>query len=855
MTDLAALVVRMQADNSAYVKALDQATQRLNSFSKEQDEALGKLGEKIAEAFAIDKIVEFGVSTIESLASLDKMSQSAGIAVEELSSLRLAAAASGISQEELGTSFKKLNVALSDAAGSATGKAGVAFRALGIDVKNADGSLKSVSQALPEIANKFQASADGPAKAAIAVALFGKAGTDMIPTLNQGSAGLDRFKQSAQDAGIVITDELAKSAEEASQKFAVLKAQVVDGFGAQLATKLLPSLIALEDQMSSTGGKATILGNAADIVVGVLKTMVVVPVAIIGTLKSLVEAFQGLETAFVHLSTFQWSKIGDDIASGLGDAWSTLKSTFSFSSATVMAGLGDQKKAVDDLADVVMDPRWKKALIDPSVITEMDKADAGLKKFADGLKAQSQSFGLGEVAMVKFRLTTGQLAEDLKNAGAAGKQAAVDAVASANTLQTKKDDKTVQDYTAKIGEQIAAFGQGTLAAAAYKLSTGAIGEALTRLGVKGTEARNSILALTKIEIEQKNVPAIQAINDQLDVLQGKLTGAAASAFDLQHKALSEDLGSTNNTAGQAALQNLKDKTVAQAAYSEEVEKAAVIQQNLSTLETQIALQQSAGQITDLQAQAQLQTARATAIDQLNQVYLAEKQIADGSGLPKLIQQTQAFSNSITSLATQQDALTKQIRGDLENSLVSPLLDAETGTKTLKAAFTDMAKSIEKDLLTIANKDIAESIFGTGGAAGGAAGGLASLFGGAGGGLGGLSSLFGGGGSAIASTGAAAAGTTGAGYDDLLNTISSGGLASGGTIPSGEMRLVGENGPEFAYSGAQDMQVMPAGQSGKNVNVTNHFTVQSANGTISRQSQMQVAAAAARSLSAASRRNN
>lgn len=852
MTDLAALVVRMQADNSEYVKALDQATKRLGSFQKEQNEALEKLGEKIAEAFAIDKIVEFGVSTIESLASLDKMSQSAGIAVEELSSLRLAAAASGISQEELGVSFKKLNVALSEASGNATSKAGVAFRALGIDVHNADGSLKSVSQALPEIANKFQQAADGPAKAAIAVALMGKAGTDMIPVLNGGAAGLDKFQQAARDAGIVIGEDLAKSAEEASQKFMILKAQVVDGFGAQLATKLLPSLLAVEDQMEKTGGKATYLGNAADVVVGILKTMVVVPVAIIGTLKSLVEAFQGLETAFVHLSTFQWSKIGDDIASGLGDAWTTLKNTFTFSSDTVTAGLGKQKAAVDALADVVMDPKWKHQLVDPSTIAEIDKADLALTKFSQGIKEQSLAFGLGDVAMVKFKLSTGQLSEELGKASAAGKKAAADAITFATALQTKKDDKTIQDYTAKIGEQITAFGQGTLAAAAYKLSTGAIGEALTRAGVKGEEFRNTILALTKIEIEQKNVPAIQAINDQLDVLQGKLTGAAAAAFDLQHKALSQDLASTNDTAGQAAVQNLKDKTVALAAYSEEVAKAGVIQTNLGNTEANIAALQQSGAITSLQAQKMLSDAQAISLDQLTKIADAEQHIADVSGLPKLTEQTQQFKTSLIQLSTQIDPLTKEIRGDLENAMVGPLTEAEMGTKSLKAAFSDMVKSIERDLLTIANKNIAESIFGTGGAGGGAAGGLASLLGGGGGsGLGAFASLFGGGGgSAIASTGAAAAGTdTGALADSIMP------FASGGQLDAGKVGLVGEAGPELVYSGAKDMQVVPTGQVGKNVSVTNHFTVQSANGTISRQSQMQVAAAAARSLSSASRRNN
>ena len=43
--------------------------------------------------------------------------------------------------------------------------------------------------------------------------------------------------------------------------------------------------------------------------------------------------------------------------------------------------------------------------------------------------------------------------------------------------------------------------------------------------------------------------------------------------------------------------------------------------------------------------------------------------------------------------------------------------------------------------------------------------------------------------------------------------------------------------------------------GNNVAVHNHFTVQAPGGVISRQSQMQTAAAAARSLGQANRRNN
>ncbi|HXI99560.1 MAG TPA: phage tail tape measure protein, partial [Gemmatimonadaceae bacterium] len=196
MTDLASLVVRMQADNSQYIKALDQATAKLNKFAHEQENAFTQLkdqfvelGAKFAAGFAIEKIIEFTASSIESAAALERLSQTTGISTESLSALRLAAAASGLSADEMGVAYKKLNVSIEEAAGNAQSKAAVAFKALGISVTDASGNLKTADQILPELADKFASFADGPNKVALAVALLGKQGQNLIPVLNQGSAG------------------------------------------------------------------------------------------------------------------------------------------------------------------------------------------------------------------------------------------------------------------------------------------------------------------------------------------------------------------------------------------------------------------------------------------------------------------------------------------------------------------------------------------------------------------------------------------------------------------------------------------------------------------------------------------
>ncbi len=76
----------------------------------------------------------------------------------------------------------------------------------------------------------------------------------------------------------------------------------------------------------------------------------------------------------------------------------------------------------------------------------------------------------------------------------------------------------------------------------------------------------------------------------------------------------------------------------------------------------------------------------------------------------------------------------------------------------------------------------------------------------------------------------------------------GGFAEGGRIPPGHFGVVGENGPEFAFGGASGLNIKP----NAGMNVVNNFTI---NGPTTRDSQAQIAAAAARSISRASARHN
>ena len=317
MTDLAALLVRMQADNSQYIKALDQATGRLNKFQSEQNKALGELAAKFAEAFAIEKIVEFGMKAIESAASLERFSESTGISTEALSSLKLAAAASGMSLEDMSVTFKKLNVSMADAAGNAGSKAGVIFGALGISVKDASGHMKDAGAVLGELADKFKNMADGPNKVAIAVALMGKRGQEMIPILNDGAEGLKKMKEEAEAAGLIISGPMAMAAEKLSQRMNILKSEMIDGLSVQLALKLIPVLNNMMDAFTSGGSSMEKLAAIADVVVKGFQIVASIASVVITNMHSLGDSIGNLAARAVALAHLNFKEASDIFKDGI----------------------------------------------------------------------------------------------------------------------------------------------------------------------------------------------------------------------------------------------------------------------------------------------------------------------------------------------------------------------------------------------------------------------------------------------------------------------------------------------------------------------------------------------------------
>lgn len=171
---------------------------------------------------------------------LSNLSQRTGLAVETISSLQVAAATSNLSLDSLAVGVQQFNRHIIDAT-KGSGQAAEAFDRIGISVKDSGGQLKSSEALLGEVADRFRGMEDGAAKTALAIELFGRAGANMIPLLNQGSDGLARMQEEARLAGVAMSEDTAKAAQELNENLAVLKSYAT-GFWDEIAAPFVRGL-------------------------------------------------------------------------------------------------------------------------------------------------------------------------------------------------------------------------------------------------------------------------------------------------------------------------------------------------------------------------------------------------------------------------------------------------------------------------------------------------------------------------------------------------------------------------------------------------------------------------------------
>jgi hypothetical protein len=165
--------------------------------------------------------------TIEAVRAADEMgktAQKAGVSTEFLSALGHAAKLSDVSIESLT----------------------VGLRQLAKHMAETDRGGESLESELLTLADRFADMPDGAEKTALAVAKFGKAGSDLIPLLNAGATGIREMMAEAERLGLVISTGTAAQAEAFNDALTRVNSGL-HGLGNRIATGVMPLLKELAD--------------------------------------------------------------------------------------------------------------------------------------------------------------------------------------------------------------------------------------------------------------------------------------------------------------------------------------------------------------------------------------------------------------------------------------------------------------------------------------------------------------------------------------------------------------------------------------------------------------------------------
>lgn len=242
----------VQGENN--IRRLGNSMQGLQGQVKNTSMAVAGLGmafRGLGAALAVGGFSAAIKGAIDLADDMRDMSQRTGVAIETLGKFKVAAELSGSSLEGVANGLKFLNKNLV-AAATGGDSAAAAFKTIGVSTTEADGTLRKADKVFLDVADKFKGLRDGPEKAALAMKIFGKAGTELIPILNLGSKEIQRF-------GLGIGPDFANKADAFNDSLGIMKAQVTV-LTVQVGSALLPILSGL---VTVVGQVATFVGTMA----------------------------------------------------------------------------------------------------------------------------------------------------------------------------------------------------------------------------------------------------------------------------------------------------------------------------------------------------------------------------------------------------------------------------------------------------------------------------------------------------------------------------------------------------------------------------------------------------------------
>ncbi|MGQ2994287.1 hypothetical protein [Variovorax sp.] len=703
-------------------RAADKSAKKIAATIKSIGVAGVAAGEALGQYLkqGIDLAITAFPELLEQAAQFQDLADKTGGTAVEFAGFAVAAKVSGTNLNDVASASVKLTKGLIGVDDESKA-AGAALAALNIPIEefkqlSPEDQLVKVSEALGDFK-------DGAGKTAVATALFGKAGADLMPFLKElyAQGGLQK----------ILTAEQIKQADEYGDRLAKQKAEF-SLTATAVASQFIPTITALTtvmtDLIKETLGVSTettelgrnqgiqqFVERATDSLGTLLDAVQLVARGfdLIGTSIGIAGATAG---ALANREFKQAANIQIEGAKDLFDKVASMGDNML--SERLRKGMAAQRRLVDDQNSMAFYMRGNQKELNFNGTP--DKAGGGaddptkklLENELSAMKAQ------GEAA--KELLSDRNKVLDAYNA-----QGLLSVEAYYEALKGNMDEATASQAKA-IDDQIAALEKYRAAAAKQTDVADATGK-INKLQedkaklyrAAGTEA---LLMQLKEDAAAKSIrDAFSEVNAKILEYQGRLREAAAIRFDAANEKTLNQAIAKGDELVQRQIASLRDYALSQADVTAATEAFALAQGDLQIAEDRITMARERGTMGEIESLIASGKAREAAIAPMRK-QLAALEAIDGA--VRSDAQNQAIERlkvQLEGLEATLDPLADKFNTVFGDAAGSALSDFITGTKTAKEAFKSFADSVFRELINLAAKDVFRSFFGKGGSATGGAG--------------------------------------------------------------------------------------------------------------------------------------
>ncbi|MCA1381303.1 hypothetical protein [Bradyrhizobium sp. BRP23] len=496
MSVIGQLRVILGGDTSSLDKSLSESQSKLAGFGSKL--ALGFAAAAAAATAAAVAVTSQVHSAIEAADQLNKMSQSTGLSTEELSKLKYAADLSDVSTEALGKSMGKLSKAMVAAATEGASPAANAFNAMGVSVRNNDGTLRESSEVLKDVADKFAFYKDGAEKTNLAIQIFGKSGAALIPLLNQGRDGLEQAGEEAAKFGLVLDKKTTMAAEAFNDNLKRMDS-IKQGIVMTVTAKMLPSFEQLSEVMLETRKNTELWNSVGDALANTMKALVTVGVTLVTTWQQIFATASNLKQAFGLLASGEVSAAFEKMKASTAqtvEAFTGLKQTVSSLWSDIPTFSWDsQALGIKQLNREVMEYGKAWALTSAPIVSAADTSTNAVEKFlaaqakaTAGHLAEASAIGktIGEQEKLKIVMQADAIAKSQNvivtealraKIEAAGDAAAMAAMKVAGAQATVAAMSPVQQFDMQMTQLNQLYAAGVISVEAYAARQQQIAEA------------------------------------------------------------------------------------------------------------------------------------------------------------------------------------------------------------------------------------------------------------------------------------------------------------------------------------------------------------------------------------------